>query len=142
MFKPVKECGVVKSIKSCRHIESSENSNIARVDIFQDVVCKFEQSSFGRVEFAVSRLKRTETGTDTWGKRHVRASPSNILPIVLRLEMSLKWEGSDSDKPGYFKREEMSKSLKFVGKFAWENDRLARWEMRREKVSAHDFRRS
>ena len=54
MFKPVKECGVVKSIKSCRHIESSENSNFARVYIFQNIVCKFEQSSFSWVELISS----------------------------------------------------------------------------------------
>ena len=66
MFKPVKECGVVKSIKSCRHIKSSENCNFPRVDIFQDVVCKFEQSSFGRVKFAVRGLKRAETGRNRY----------------------------------------------------------------------------
>ena len=94
------------------------------------------------VEFVVSRLKWTETGRNRYvGERRARASCSKILPNVLRLEMDLKWEGSDSDKPGYFKRDEMSASLKFVGKVAWENDRFARWEMRREKISAHDFRR-
>ena len=66
MFKPVKECGVVENIKSCRHIESSEYNNSARVNIFQDVICKFKQSSLGRVEFAVSRLKRTETGRNRY----------------------------------------------------------------------------
>ena len=60
------------------------------------------------------------------------------MPIVL--EMGLKLEGSDFDKP-VFKRGEMSASLKLVGKVAWENDKFARWGMRREKVSAHDFRR-
>ena len=55
--------------------------------------------------------------------------------------MGLKLEGSDFDYPGFFKRGEMSASLKLVGKVAWENDRFARWEMRSEKVSAHDFRR-
>ena len=66
MFKPVEECGVVKSNKSCRHIERSENSIFARGYIFQDVVCKFEQSSFGKVDFAVSRLKRSETGRNRY----------------------------------------------------------------------------
>ena len=75
------------------------------------------------------------------GKSRARASRSKILPIVLRLEMGLKLEGSDFDKPGFFKRGEMSANLKLVGKVAWEKDRFARWEMRREKVSAHDFRR-
>ena len=55
--------------------------------------------------------------------------------------MGLKLEGSDFDKPGFFKRGEMSASLKLVGKVAWEKDRFARGEMKREKVSAHDFRR-
>ena len=94
------------------------------------------------MELAVSRLKRTETGSDRhMGKSRARASRSKILPIVLRLEMSLKLEGSDFDKPGFFKRGEMSASLKLAGKVAWEKDRFARWEMRREKVSAHDFKR-
>ena len=39
---------------------------ILPVDIFQNVVCKFEQNSFGRVEFAVSRLKRAETGRNRY----------------------------------------------------------------------------
>ena len=64
MFEPVKERGVVKSIKCCSHIESGKNSNFARVYVFKDVVCKFEQGSFSWVELAVSRLKRTETGRD------------------------------------------------------------------------------
>ena len=33
--------------------------------------------------------------------------------------MGLKLEGSDFDKPGFFKRGEMSASLKLVGKVAW-----------------------
>ena len=76
MFKPVKKCGVVESIKSCRHIESRENSNFARVDSFQEIVCKFEQSSFGRVEFAVSRLKRTETGRNRYMREKACKSKS------------------------------------------------------------------
>ena len=60
---------------------------------------------------------------------------------MLRLEIGLKLEGSDFDRPGFFKRGEMSASLKLAGKVAWENDRFARWDMRREKVSAHDFKR-
>ena len=55
--------------------------------------------------------------------------------------MVLKLERSDFDKPGFSKRGEMSASLKLVGKVAWENDRFARWEIKRQKVSAHDFRR-
>ena len=46
MFESVKERGVVKSIKCRRHIESGKNSNFARVYVFEDVVCKFEQGSF------------------------------------------------------------------------------------------------
>ena len=45
--------------------------------------------------------------------------------------MGLKLEGSDFDRPGFFKRGEVSASLKLVGKVAWENDRFARQEMRR-----------
>ena len=33
----------------------------------------------------------------------------------------------------------MSASLNFDGKVAWVKDRFARWEMRMEKVSRHDF---
>ena len=78
---------------------------------------------------------------DTCGKMRARASLSRILPIVLRLEMGLRLERSDFDKPCFFKRGEISASLNLVGKVAWENDRFARWEMRREKVDAHDFKR-
>ena len=46
MFEPVKEGGVVKSIKCRRHVESGKNSNFARVYVFEDVVRKFEQGSF------------------------------------------------------------------------------------------------
>ena len=45
---------------------NNESSNFLIVDIFQDVVCKFEQSSFGRVEFSVRRLKRAETGRNRY----------------------------------------------------------------------------
>ena len=45
-FKPVKECGLVEGIKCCRYIESGKTSNFARVYVFEDVVCKFEQGSF------------------------------------------------------------------------------------------------
>ena len=55
--------------------------------------------------------------------------------------MGLKLEGSDFDKPGFFNRGEMSANLKLVGKVAREKDRFARWELRREKLSAHDFKR-
>ena len=46
MFEPVKERDVVKSIKCRRHVESGKNSNFARVNVFADVVRKFEQGSF------------------------------------------------------------------------------------------------
>ena len=46
MFEPMKERGVVESIECRRHIESSKNSKFARVYVFEDVVCKFEQGSF------------------------------------------------------------------------------------------------
>ena len=76
MLKPVKKCGVVESIKGCGHIESRKNSDFARVYSFQDVICKFEQSSLGRVEFAVSRLKRTETGRDRYMREEACKSKS------------------------------------------------------------------
>ena len=46
MFEPVKEGGVVKSIKCRRHVESGKNSNFARVYVFEDVIRKFEQGQF------------------------------------------------------------------------------------------------
>ena len=73
LSKPVKECRVVES----------ENSNFARVDSFQDVICKFDQCYFGEMEFAVSRLKRTETEKRIHEGKGVQAkSRSKLLPIV------------------------------------------------------------
>ena len=67
MFKPVKEWAWSRVSKAA---DISRVVRIVifpcRVDIFQDVVCKFEQSSFGRVEFAVCRLKRAETGRNRY----------------------------------------------------------------------------
>ena len=58
-----------------------------------------------------------------------------------RLEKALILAGSDFDKLGFSNRGEISASLKLVGKVVWKNDRFARWEMRREKVLAYDFRK-
>ena len=75
------------------------------------------------------------------GKGEQERVAPKFCKLLLLLEMGLKLEGSDFDKPGFFKNGEMSASLKLVGKVAWENDNFASWETRREKVSAHDFRR-
>ena len=64
MFEPVKERGVFESIECRRQIESSKNGEFARVYVFEDVVCEFEQGSFSWVELAINRLKRTGTGRD------------------------------------------------------------------------------
>ena len=51
--------------------------------------------------------------------------------------MGLKLEGSDFDKPGFFKWGEMSASLKLVGKVVWENDRLVVYLMWLGSSSPH-----
>ena len=63
--------------QGCTYIKSSENSNFPRVDVFQDVVYKFEQSSFGRVKFVVRRLKRAVTGRNRYVGE--KASKSELL---------------------------------------------------------------
>ena len=50
MFKPMKEGGVVQSVKSSRHIESSKNLNLSRINWVHDIVSQFEQSCFCRKE--------------------------------------------------------------------------------------------
>ena len=76
----------VKSIKRCRHIESSETSNFPRVDIFKDVVCKFEQRRFGRVEFEVPRLKRTDTGSNRYvGKKACKSRSLQNFANCIRI---------------------------------------------------------
>ena len=62
MLKSVEKCGMVKSIECSGHVESSQNCDFSRVNSFHDVVREFEQSSLGRMEFAVGRLQRAETG--------------------------------------------------------------------------------
>ena len=62
MLKSVEKCGMVKSIECSRHVESSQNCDFSRVNSFHDVVREFEQSSLSRMEFAVGRLQRAETG--------------------------------------------------------------------------------
>ena len=134
------------SVAWSRVSKAADISRAVRIVIFPESIfskCRlFEQSCFSRGEFAVRRLKRTETGRNrNVGEKACKSKSLQNFAIVLRLEMGLKLEGSEFDKPGFFKRGEMSASLKLVGKVVWENDRFARWEMRREKVSAHDFKR-
>ena len=62
MLKSVEKCGVVQSIECSGHVESSQNCDFSRVNSFHDVVREFEQSSLGRMEFAVGRLQRAEAG--------------------------------------------------------------------------------
>ena len=75
-----------------------------------------------------------------WGKNQERPRCSRIFPMVFRLDIGLKFARSDFGKPGFFSRGEISASLNLDGKVAWVKDRFARYEMRMEKVSAHDFR--
>ena len=58
----------------------------------------------------------------------------------LRLNIGLKFVRCDFGEPGFFRRGEISASLNLDGKVAWVKDWFAKWEMRMEKVSAHDFR--
>ena len=59
--------------------------------------------------------------------------------MVFKLEIGLKFEGSDLVSPGFFRRGEICASLNFDGKVAWVNERFARCDMMMEKVSAQDF---
>ena len=63
---------------------------------------------------------------ERWGRRRAKAKRSNILPIVFKLEIGLKFERSDLESPGFFRRGVMRACLNFDGKAAWSNDRLAR----------------
>ena len=53
---------MVQSIECSGHVESSQDCDFSRVNSFHDVVREFEQSSLGRMEFAVGRLQRAEAG--------------------------------------------------------------------------------
>ena len=53
---------------------------------------------------------------ERWGRRRARAKRSTILPIVFKLEIGLKFEGSDLESPGFFRRGEICASLNFDGK--------------------------
>ena len=75
-----------------------------------------------------------------WGKKRERARRSRILPMVIRLDIGLKFARSDFGKPSFLSRGEISASLNSEGIVAWMKDRFARCEMRIEKVSAHNFR--
>ena len=72
MFKPMKEGGVVQSVKSSRHIESSKNCDLSRINGVHDVVSQFEQSCFCRMELSICRLKGWKTGRN--GKVRKEAS--------------------------------------------------------------------
>ena len=60
--------------------------------------------------------------------------------MVFRLDIGLKFARSDSGKPGFFSRGEISVSLNLDGKAACVKERFAKCEVRMEKVSVHDFR--
>ena len=60
-----------------------------------------------------------------------------ILPMVFRLDISLKFARSDFGKPGFFSRGGISASLNLDGKVACVKERFVKCEMRMEK--AHDF---
>ena len=53
---------MVKSIKCSLHVESSQNCDFSKVNSSLDVICEFKLSGLGRMEFAIGRLQRTETG--------------------------------------------------------------------------------
>ena len=53
--------------------------------------------------------------------------------MVFRLDIGQKFVRSDFDEPGWFS------SLNLGGEMACVKDRLAKCEMRMEKVSAHDL---
>ena len=76
---------------------------------------------------------------ERWGRRRAKPKRSNILQKVFKLEIGLKFEGSDLESQGFFRRGVMRACLNFDGKAAWSNDRLARWDMRIENVLAHDL---
>ena len=60
---------------------------------------------------------------------------------MFKLEIGLKFEGSNLESPGFFRRRAISASLNFNGKIAWVENKLAKRAMRIEKVSEHDFRK-
>ena len=62
MLKSVEKCGMVESIKCSGHVKNSQNCDFSRVNSFHDFICEFEQSGLSRMEFAIGRLQRAETG--------------------------------------------------------------------------------
>ena len=72
MLKSVERCGMVKNIECSGHVESSQNCDFSRVNSFHDVVREFEHSSLSRMELAIGRLQRAETGRN----RYVRKKTS------------------------------------------------------------------
>ena len=58
MFKPMKKGDVVQGVKGSRHIESSKNCDLSRINGVHDIISQFEQSCFCRMELPICRLKR------------------------------------------------------------------------------------
>ena len=54
---------------------------------------------------------------------------------MFKFEIGRKFENSEFDRPGFFRRGEISASLNFDGKVAWAKDMFARCEMKIEKES-------
>ena len=79
---------MVKSIECSGHVESSQNCDFSRVNSFHDVVREFEQSSLSRMEFAVGRLQRAETGR----YRYVREKTSLLIVTTFTVREILIFE--------------------------------------------------
>ena len=105
----------VQSVKSSRHIESSKNCDLTRINGVHDIVSQFEQSCFCRMQLSICRLKGWKSWEHWKGEEGVERS--NILPI--KLEISLKFEGSDLESPGFFRRGVMRACMNAVGKEPW-----------------------
>ena len=72
MFMPAKKGGVVQSIKSSRHIKSSKNCDLSRINGVDNIISQFEESSFCRMKLSICRLKGWKSGRD--GKMRKEAS--------------------------------------------------------------------
>ena len=75
---------MVESIKCSRHVESSQYCDFFGANGFHDIICEFEQSSFSRMEFAIGRLQRAETGRYGYMRRK---TSQGILPRVFKFEI-------------------------------------------------------
>ena len=75
---------MVQSIECSGHVESSQNCDFSRVNSFHDVVREFEQSSLGRMEFAVGRLQRSEAGRYRYVREKTsQGEPNQIIIIII-----------------------------------------------------------